>query len=273
MNHQFWKNRKVLVTGAGSGIGKEIAFQLHQAGAHVIAISLHEYELDNLKRVIGENEGRLDTIAMDLTAPQAVPSLFNYLEEQKSTIEVLFNNAGTALYGPHIDLTTEKVNSMLTLNMLVMSEMAGLMVKHMTNKNVKGHIMNVASIAAFAAVPNLAAYSASKHYVLAFTHALSLEVASHGIFVGAICPGITRTPIIEAMGLDSKSTNKTSVSYFTAKVAMPVKPVALCALRAVESRHKVSLPGYNKLVPLGRLLPTGFVSGLLHRLVRKKQAA
>lgn len=269
----FWRNRSVLVTGAGSGIGREITLQLLRLEARVLAVSLREDELETLQINAGKNIDRLSTLTMDLTDAQAIDQLMKHLNEQSISVEVLINNAGTALYGPQIELNPVKVHNMLNLNVQVLTALASKIANHMIEKGIPGRILNVASIAAFAPVPNLAAYSASKHYVLAFSNALAQELKPYGIHVGSLCPGITKTPIFERMGLNPTSSNKTSVSFWTERVAMSVIPVATCAIHAIENKAAVALPGINRLVTVGRLIPGQHLSSLIFRIISNRESA
>jgi short-subunit dehydrogenase len=234
---------------------------------------LREDELETLQINAGKNIDRLSTLTMDLTDAQAIDQLMKHLNEQSISVEVLINNAGTALYGPQIELNPVKVHNMLNLNVQVLTALASRIANHMIEKGIPGRILNVASIAAFAPVPNLAAYSASKHYVLAFSNALAQELKPYGIHVGSLCPGITKTPIFERMGLNPTSSNKTSVSFWTERVAMSVIPVATCAIHAIENKAAVALPGINRLVTVGRLIPGQHLSSLIFRIISNRESA
>lgn len=261
-----WQGKQVLVTGGGSGIGRAIARQLHDRGAHVIVATLVQAELDSLAQELLPGAGSLLPLQINLTQAGAVDALMAELDQRDIRLDVLINNAGTALYGPHVELAPERVRGMLTLNILAMTELAGRVAQHMITRDVSGHILNVASIGAFAPVPRLAAYTASKHYVLAFSHALAEELAGHGIHVGALCPGITRTPIYEAMGLESGNQTKGSVSQLADAFSMDVEAVASCALQAIEKKQRIALPGLNKVVALTRLVPDWMTARILRRV-------
>ncbi|MGY3822248.1 SDR family NAD(P)-dependent oxidoreductase [Acinetobacter haemolyticus] len=267
-----WKYLNVLVTGGGSGIGKEISKQLLNKGATVIVATLLETEIEHLKRELGNLPGKLITIQIDLTSHKAIDELLQYVEEQNLKIDVLINNAGTALFGDHIDLDITRVNTMLNLNILAMTELCSKVAQHMIQKKVSGSILNIASIGGFTPVPKLAAYAASKHYVVAFTQALHEELAPHHIFVGAFCPGITRTPIFDAMGLEQNSKSTGSVSHISQKFSMDVKDVASSAIHSLENKAIVSLPGLNKIVPILGLLPDRFLARFMYRAVVGRSA-
>lgn len=267
-----WQGRKVLVTGGGSGIGREIVRALHARGADVIVASLLQAELDALQREMPEGPGRLFLLQSDLTAPDAVSVLMETIEQQGLDIEVLVNNAGTALFGEQLALDPQRVRSMLTLNILAMTELATAVAAHMTIRDIRGCILNVASIGAFVPVPHLAAYSASKHYVLAFTQAIAEELAPHGIHVGALCPGITRTPIFEAMGLERNNRSVGSISNISEKFSMDASAVAQCAVRAIEQKTRVALPGLNRIVPLAGKLPGWVTAKVMASVVNGRHA-
>lgn len=261
-----WQGKQVLVTGGGSGIGREIVRQLHDRGAHVIVATLVQAELDALARDLLPGAGSLLPLQINLTEDGAINALMIELDQRKVRLDILINNAGTALYGDHIDLDPQRVRNMLTLNIQAMTELAGRVAQRMIAQGVSGHILNVASIGAFTPVPRLAAYAASKHYVLAFSHALAEELAVHGIHVGTLCPGITRTPIYDAMGLESGNQTRGSVSQLADSFSMSPEAVADCALRAIEKRQRVALPGLNKVVPLTSLIPDWLTARIMRHV-------
>ncbi|WP_234856264.1 SDR family NAD(P)-dependent oxidoreductase [Acinetobacter junii] len=269
---QNWKYVNVLVTGGGSGIGKEISRQLLNKGATVIVATLLETEIEQLGKELGNLRGKLITIQIDLTSHAAIDKLLQQLHDWNLNIDVLINNAGTALFGNHIDLDIQRVNTMLNLNIVAVTELCSKVAQHMIQRQISGSILNIASIGGFTPVPKLAAYAASKHYVVAFTQALHEELAPHHIFVGAFCPGITRTPIFEAMGLEQNNQSKSSVSYISQKFSMDVKDVAFSAIESLEKKVIVSLPGLNKVMPILGLLPDRFLAWFMYRAVAGRSA-
>lgn len=267
-----WKGKKVLVTGGGSGIGREIVKLLHRKGAYLVVATLLQSELESLQEELASGPGSLLSLQMDLTRDGAVDALIIELERNGIELDVLVNNAGTALYGDHVELDVRRVRNMLNLNIQVLSELAGAVAKKMIEKKTAGTILNVASIGAFVPVPKLAAYAGSKHYVLAFSHALAEELAPHGIHVGVLCPGITRTPIYEAMGLESNNQTRGSVSQLADAFSMDAASVAQCAVRAIEKKQRVALPGMNKAVPLGGLMPDWLTARVMSKLAGNRPA-
>lgn len=261
-----WTDKTALVTGGGSGIGREIARLMYERGAHVIVASLLQQELTTLEASLQGGPGKLTTIAIDLTGDGAVEHLMSAIAEKGLQPTILVNNAGTGQLGKHIDMDTRQVRRILDLNIQVVTELTTLFARRLVERQQSGHILNVASIGAFVAVPQLAAYTASKHYVLAFTHAIAQELAPHDIYVGALCPGITRTKIYDAMGLVAENPGKGSISDRIDVFAMDADQVAECAIDAIERKKTQALPGINKLVPLSRLLPQRLASWLMYKL-------
>ncbi|WP_194285796.1 SDR family NAD(P)-dependent oxidoreductase [Alcanivorax sediminis] len=262
-----WAQKTVLVTGGGSGIGKEITRLMINRGAHVIVATLLDEEIQALKQDLPQGRGTLTGIAIDLTSDNAIAGLMNTLEARSLVPTVLVNNAGSGLLGAHKDLDREKMRKVLDLNIQVLTEMCSVFAEKLINRNLGGSILNVASIGAFVPVPHLAAYTASKHYVLSFTHSLAHELAPYGIHVGALCPGITRTKIYDSMGLKTEKQSKGSISDHIDAFAMDADKVALCAIHAIETNKRLALPGINRAAPLFRLLPPRFTSWVLYKFV------
>ena len=261
-----WEKQTALITGGGSGIGKEITRIMYQRGAHVIVATLMQEELDELQKTLTDGPGKLTGIAIDLTADNAIGELTSKLDDMAIEPTILVNNAGSGLLGNHVDLDSQKIRNVLELNIQALTELCSVFARRWIANKQGGSMLNVASIGGFVPVPQLAAYSASKHYVLAFTHALSHELAPHRIHVGALCPGITRTKIYDTMGLSAENQSKGSISDVIDSFAMDAEQVAACAIQAIETRQVLALPGINKLVPLARLLPPRVTSWFMHKV-------
>ena len=126
------------------------------------------------------------------------------MKKSGENIDILINNAGFGLYGESSDMDVEKVSAMLTLNITMLTELSLFFARDM-KQNRKGKILNVASTAAFQAVPYLAAYAASKAYVLSFSEALHIELKKYGVTVSALCPGATATNFAKVANAESSN--------------------------------------------------------------------
>ena len=162
--------------------------------------------------------------------------------------------------GNHKDMDTRKVRNVLNLNIQVLTELCSVFTRSLIASNQTGNILNVASIGAFVPVPQLAAYTASKHYVVAFTHALAHELTPYNIHAGAPCPGITRTKVYDTMGLKAENRTKGSISDRIDAYSMDAVRVALCAIHATEKKKRQALPSINRMVTFFRILPPRFTS-------------
>jgi short-subunit dehydrogenase len=267
-----WQGKKVLVTGGGSGIGREVVKQLYANGADVVVASLIQAELDSLQHDLPSGPGSLLLLQSDLTKDGAIDALMAELDHRDITIEVLINNAGTGLFGNFIDQSPHKTRNILTLNILVVTELASAIANRMVERRVSGRILNVASVGAFTPIPMMATYAASKHYVLAFTHALAQELAPHDIHVGAFCPGITRTPIYEAMGLQTNNQTKGSISQLGDMFSMAPEEVATSMIRAIEKKQHVALPSFNKVVPMLSMASSRMNAWVMHKIIGGRPA-
>ena len=194
-----------LVTGASSGLGLELAKTIAADGHDVVLASRSSAALQLLA---DELQRRLGVVAIpiptDLSLPDAGPALARQLSARGLDIDVLVNNAGFTLYGPLetndeyalVELARVNVEA---LTMLTRSLLPGMLQRR------RGMIINMASNAAFQPGPLMAAYYASKAYVLSFSLALTEEVRGRGVTVTALCPGPTATGFQARGGMeDSK---------------------------------------------------------------------
>jgi hypothetical protein len=190
-------NRKrsgtALVTGASSGIGYELSLLLARDGYDLVLVARNRAALEELAgRVEAEFAVRARVIVKDLSFPAAPEELYRELQRGGTHVDVLINDAGFALQGPFCknDLTT--LLDMLQVNVVTVTHLTRLLLPSMVERG-RGRILNMASVGAFMPGPMMAAYFASKGYVLSLSEALANELRGTGVSVTALCPGPTRT--------------------------------------------------------------------------------
>lgn len=235
-----------LVTGASSGIGKEIALLLAQRGYHLVLVARREAEL----RALAEQCGYGATvIAQDLGVPDAAGQLYATVRQKELPIEVLVNNAGFGRMEDHVDADLATLESMNHLNITTLASLCRLFGEEM-KKRGHGSIMNVGSTAAYVPIPHMANYAASKAYVASFSKALRYEMAEHGVQVSLLSPG----PTLTEFGLRAKD----SGDFFKGKPGvMTAHDVAQAGLEGLFADVGEVLPGpLNKALPVGvRMMP------------------
>lgn len=176
---------KALVTGASSGIGRDMARYLASLGYTVYAVGRDERKLSDLKNELGE---KIQVIIKDLSVKENAISLYEELKMEN--IDLVVNNAGFGVFGEFADTDLEKEISLINTNITAVHILTKLFLKDMLREN-KGKILNVASIAGFAPGPLMGAYYASKAYVLRLTESVYEEVKKKksNVTISALCPG------------------------------------------------------------------------------------
>lgn len=220
MNQLEGKN--VLVTGASSGIGEEMAKQFVRLGANVILVSRSAKELERVSDELKQfGSGKVKVLPMDLSVPGSAKKLFEKTESLGLTVDYLVNNAGFGAFGAFEENDPQKYSSLLQLNIVTLTELCHLYLPQMKKRN-EGGILNVASTAAYLPVPYAAVYSASKSFVLYFTEALSGEVLGTNVKITCLSPSRTRTKFAERADGDPSNydTKPTDTAENSAKVGI-----------------------------------------------------
>lgn len=229
----------VLVTGAGSGIGRATAFAFAESGARVVAVDRDAESAARtaeLARLIGAPEAWAETV--DVSDEQAMEKLAEKVAAEYGVVDVLINNAGIGLSGSFFDTTPEDWRKVLDVNLWGVIHGCRLFGKQMAERGQGGHIVNTASAAAFQPSKALPAYSTSKAAVLMLSECLRAELSGQGIGVSAICPGLVNTNITSTAhfaGVDAdeeKRRQKKSARLYGMRNYPPEK-VAAAILRAV----------------------------------------
>ena len=247
---------KALITGASSGIGKDMAYVLAQQGWELILVARRTALLEELAQSLPTN---CRVITADLGNPKVCYDLYEQTRDEG--IDMLVNNAGFGLLGEFAVTDLEREESMIDLNIKAVHILTKLFYKDFTARN-RGHILNVASIAGFAPGPLMATYYATKAYVLRLSLALREELRRSGsrVVVSALCPG----PV------DTEFNAVANASF--AFSGLSSRRVAEYAVKKALQGKAVILPGLTmKLARFGaKLLPDGLVARAVYLLQSKK---
>ncbi|NEQ49339.1 MAG: SDR family NAD(P)-dependent oxidoreductase [Leptolyngbya sp. SIO3F4] len=178
-------NQIILLTGASGGLGVPIARTLLQAGAIVVGVARNASKLNQLQMGLGE---RFIPICFDLSKLHYLDRLIDQINDKVGTIDILINNAGLEIYRRFQDYSTEELQAILNINLLVAMELTRRLLPTMQHQH-QGHIISVASLAAKKGHPYDSVYSASKAGLLMWSDSLRQELFQTGIQVSVICPG------------------------------------------------------------------------------------
>lgn len=248
--------KKALITGASSGIGRDIARVLDRMGYELILVARREERLKALSNCLF---GCHKIIAMDIGNAENARKL--YEETKNENIDILINNAGFGVWGDFTQTSEEREVEMIRLNVEAMHVLFKCFLKDFKERN-SGRILNVASLAAFAPGPYMAAYYSSKAYVLRLTQSVAYELAEAGsrVTVSALCPGPVSTEF-----------NKVAGVRFSMK-PLSSKYVARYAVKQMFKGRTVIIPGtVGKLAAAAsKIVPSSMVCCVTAQIQKNK---
>ncbi len=191
-----------LITGASSGIGKELAIIHAERGGNLVLVARSKDKLNELKvELEKKHEVLVSIIQKDLSVTGAAKELFNEVQSLGVQVDYLMNNAGFGLVGKFHELPWERQMQMINLNMIALTELTYLFLQEMVARN-NGKILNTSSTAGLIPGPLQAVYFASKAYVSSFSNAIAEELYDKNITVTALLPGATETGFAKTSGVD-----------------------------------------------------------------------
>ncbi len=249
---------RALVTGASSGIGRAIAVRLAERGCDLVLTARRQALLDELAAELRGKHGELEieTIAGDLGAAGGAAALWEQATARRP-LDILVNNAGFGTFRTFTSTAWQRDAELLQLNIVSLVELCHRFVSAAKERSSTeaAYVLNIASIAAFQAIPHFANYGASKAYVRNFSEALHDELVGTRIRVTCICPGGTKTPFHDAAGAgDYGSLANASM--------LSAEDVAEVSVASMFAGKRVVVPGgLNKLSCFGvRLVPRSWAS-------------
>ena len=237
-----------LITGASTGIGYELAKLFAKDRHNLILVARDEGKLEPAKNELSQCNVEVKILSLDLSKSEDIQGLFNYVEMNKLNVDILVNNAGIGTFGDFSEIEWVKEEALIDINIKVLTKLTKYFLpKIIECKN--GGILNVASTAAFCSGPRMAAYYASKAYVLNLTEAIYEECKDSGIRISCLCPGPVKTTFQDKAGIKKSESAK--------KYLMDAEEVAKVSYKDFKKGKLIIIPGMkNKLLVIGnKLLP------------------
>jgi short-subunit dehydrogenase len=232
-----------LITGASKGIGKGIAEELASRKVPVLLVARSEALLAALAASLTEKYGvAAHYLAIDLADPAAPGQVHAWTHQNSYRVNILVNNAGYGLSGPFDQYSPKEHSDMMRVNMEVPVMLCSLFIPMLKSVS-RSYILNIASAAAYQAVPGLSAYAGSKAFILMFSRGLRYELRRAGVSVTVVSPGATDTGFASRAKVTGRKAVKAAERF-----NMTPEAVAKLAVDAMYARKAESITGFvNKL--------------------------
>jgi short-subunit dehydrogenase len=239
-----------LVTGASGGIGAALARELARHGHDLVLAARGVAAMEALAAELREGGAGATVIPADLSKPGAAATLADEIARSGVALDILVNNAGLGAAGRFDRVDPARIGEILQVNIVALTELTRLLLPGMIARG-RGRVMLVASVAGFQPGPRMAAYFASKAYVLSLGEALAYELRGTGVSVTVLCPGATATNFFTVAGADN------SVMARRLRRMMRAEDVARLGYLGLAAGRRVVITGaMNRLLALaGRYAP------------------
>ncbi len=247
---------KALVTGASSGIGREMAKILSDMGYDLILVARRKKKLEELKKQLTT---KVTIINLDISSTYNCMKLYDKVK--KEDIDIVINNAGFGLFGEFTETSLDKELDMIDTNIKAVHTLTKLFLKDFKEKD-SGYILNVSSSAAFLSGPLMSTYYATKGYVLKLTEAIYEELRREdsNVYIGALCPGPVDTEFNDVANV------KFSIQSLNSH------DVAEYAINQMFKRKLIIIPGWKmKFIIFSRLLPRKLLLRINYNIQKKKE--
>lgn len=256
------KGKVALVTGAGSGIGRETALALAREGARLIVCDVNEASLRGVEQELGTLSECLLARRVDVSDEHAMKSFSDEVHSKVPAVDILINNAGVGLAGNIIHTTLDDWKWIIGINLWGVIHGCHFFTPKMVERGQGGHVVNVSSMLGFFASPDIVGYTTAKFGVFGLSMCLREDLAGHGIGVSVICPGMINTNIVSTArvraAVDTTELQRKVIASYQRRNYGPER-VAAAVVNAIK-RNRAILPvspeswlGYyvNRVWPAG----------------------
>jgi NAD(P)-dependent dehydrogenase (short-subunit alcohol dehydrogenase family) len=245
------RGRNALLTGAAGGLGRFIARSLAAEGTNLALCDLPSASVDDVLTEVRQRGIRAEPVPADLTDTAGLEMLVRHAEEAIGPLDILVNNAGLEFGGAFGHQTREELEAIVSVNLLAVMELTRVVLPGMLERR-RGHVVNLASMAGKGAFPYLASYSATKHAVVGFTHAMRGEYADEPVGFSAICP-----IFISGVGMYARHEGATPnpPALLTPKPPQAVGEAVVKAIREDRAEMLVARAGLRPVIAIHALAP------------------
>lgn len=254
--------KTALITGASSGIGFELIKLFAKDQINLVLVSRNKKRLLDIQNDILANYNiEVFIFPCDLSISNSSEKVYQFCCLNNLKINYLVNNAGFGIYGDFIDNKFNDIQQMIHLNTTSLTELTKYFLLNMKKENY-GRIMNVASVASFQPGPLMSIYSATKHFVLAFSEALAEELSHDNISVTTLCPGPTISGFQKRAGFHSSS------RLFKSPLTATSKQVALFGYKKMMRGKRIVIPGFSNKISTSivKFIPSAIKTRIVRRL-------
>jgi short-subunit dehydrogenase len=262
------KNRKVaLITGASGGIGREIAEILLVKGYDLLLVARSLGKLEEVREKFKSiaSDQTVTILQADLSHSESPKMIFDFASDRNISVDILVNNAGVGISGAIDEYSEEALLKMILLNIFSLTALCKYFTPQMKERR-SGNILNIASLGGYQPVPYLAAYAASKSYVLNFSDAIAMELEDYGISVSCYSPGLTDTQFFDRADINENN------NFYAKKMRVSPKVVAQDAVEKMLRGKLSSIYGFknNALAFLTQITPSrNIIARITKKLVTK----
>ncbi|WP_209123229.1 SDR family oxidoreductase [Alkalihalobacillus sp. BA299] len=237
MDTKLLLGKKIVITGASSGLGKELAILVAKMGAVPILLARSHDKLEAITDQISQDHSvQVYYYPLDVTSFESVQTVIKQVVSNHEKIDVFINNAGVGYFDSFQEADFEQIEAMFQVNVLGLMACTKAILPYFLEQN-EGHIINIGSQAGKIATPKSSVYSATKHAVRGFTNALRMELDNTNIHVSIINPGPIRTPFLDQA--DKSGTYKRNVE----KLMLSPEDVANHIVQLiVKPKRELNLP-------------------------------
>lgn len=232
-----------LVTGAGSGIGKETALALAREGAKLIVCDIN---LDTAQATAAEINSITECLRVDqvdVADREAMRAYADAVHQDVAAVDILINNAGVGLAGDFLNTSLEDWDWIIGINLMGVVHGCHFFIPKMVDRGQGGHVCNVSSLLGYWIAPEIIGYATAKHGVLGLTESLRVELRPHGIGASTICPGIINTNIVNTsriVGKDNAEDMRSKVNQAYVKRNYGPDKVAKGIVRAIKRNRGIT---------------------------------
>ena len=271
MSTKNFSGKTVFITGAGSGIGYATALAFATAGANIIATDIVQQGLDNLGQELSSLDVKHRLEILNVGDEQAFQALADQLVADNWLPDIVINNAGIAYLDSFVNTTGEQWRRTLDVNLLGVAYGSRIFIQYWQNNGIAGHLVNIASGAAVAPMPNMAPYAATKFAVDGLCEVIAMELSDSDIQISCVYPGVINTAIVqhnEMMAFPKEQVDRLQKHYIEKGDSPEVVAAAIVKGVHAGDSYIFTGPGTRLAPLLKRFLPRTMYRKLLRKLAK-----